>query len=61
MQNQGSEQHRTPQSQEEGDLRWSTRARCLAVLRELDAPLPDYETIACLLHGAAEDIEKATR
>jgi hypothetical protein len=45
---------------EERDLRWSTRRRCLAVLRELEAPLPDYESMVVLLQGAAEDIEAAS-
>jgi hypothetical protein len=57
MQDQDSE----PVGQDdEGDLRWSTRSRCLAVLRELEAPLPDWETIGCLLAGGAEDVEAGT-
>jgi hypothetical protein len=59
MQKQGSEAGRIT-SDEALDLRWSTRSRCLAVLRELDAELPDWESIVVLLQGAAEDIEAAT-
>lgn len=59
MQKQGSEAGRTA-SDEALDLRWSTRSRCLAVLAELEAPLPDWESLVVVLRGAAEDIEAAT-
>lgn len=42
---------------DELDLKWSTRGRCHAVLAELDAPAPDWDSIACLLRGGAEDVE----
>ena len=47
-------------SEEERDLRWSTRSRCLAVLAELEAHQPCWDSIQTLLEGGAEDIEAAT-
>jgi hypothetical protein len=41
---------------EERDLRSSTRSRCVAVLGELEAPAVDWDTVKCILQGAAEDI-----
>ena len=40
-------------------LRWETRSRCLAVLQELDVDPPDWDVIATLLEGAAEEIQAA--
>jgi hypothetical protein len=42
---------------DDGDLRWSTRARCEAVLAELEVQPPDWEVVKTILEGAAEDIE----
>jgi hypothetical protein len=53
---EGSES-RWPPTDPERDLRCSTRARCQAVLAELEVQPPDWDLIATLLAGAIEDIE----
>ena len=50
---------RTVPSEDERDLRWTTRSRCLAVLRELEAPDIDWDSVQTLLEGAAEDVDEA--
>ena len=59
-QKQGSEAARPTPSEDLGDLRWSTRSRCLAVLQELDGDPIDWDSIQTLLEGAAEDVAAAT-
>jgi hypothetical protein len=43
----------------DGDLCWSTRGRCQAVLAELEVQPVDWDVIATLLAGAVEEIEAA--
>ena len=44
----------------EGDLRWSTRARCHAVLAELEGSPIDWESIQTILEGAVDEIRAST-
>lgn len=60
MQEQDRQHRRTPLDDAEGDLRWSTRSRCLAVLRELEGYPIDWDTVQTILEGGAEDVRNAT-
>ncbi len=48
------------QEVDEGDLRAEIRARAQSVLVELQAELPDYDSIAVIMAGGVESIEAAT-
>jgi hypothetical protein len=59
-QKKGSETAGWIASDEERDLRSSTRSRCVAVLGELEASVVDWSSVECILLGGAQDIQAAT-
>ena len=58
----GMQEDRTegPGCDDAGDLRWSMRGRCHAILQELEVEPVDWDVVGTLMAGGAEEIEAAT-